>query len=174
MGGITMKVTTKLINDIVTKVVGQEALHLVEFLRPRKNVSEFIIADKTKTEIHQVRNLLYRLHSHNLAEYKRKKDSQKGYYISYWTFNPKRVKDVASDLVENEMEKLRERLQKEERHRGNFYLCTNACVRLNFEQSTDVDFKCPECGTLLNQQDNSRTIEVLRERLREMEATAVV
>ena len=166
-----MKVTNKLIQDVINRVVGQEALPIVEFLKPRKNISEFIIAQKTKIEIHHVRNLLYRLHSYNLAEYKRKKDSQKGYYISYWTFNAKRIKDVATNLATKELEKLKERLVKEERNKGNFYLCTNACVRFNFDQGTDVDFKCPECGILLSLQDNTRTIEVLRERIREMEAT---
>lgn len=168
-----MKVTNKLIQDIVSRVVGPEAMPLVEFLRQRKNISEFIIAEKTKTEIHLVRNLLYRLHSYNLAEYKRKKDSQKGYYISYWTFNSKRVKDVATNLTTKELEKLKERLVKEEQNKGNFYLCTNTCVRLNFDQCTDVEFKCPECGNLLSLQDNARTIEVLRERIREMETGAV-
>ena len=30
--------------------------------------------------------------------------------------------------------------------------------------------ECPECGELLNQQDNAKTIENLREKIKEMES----
>src|SRR3989338_11479304 len=98
LGVNTMRVTAKKANEIIEEGVGADALPIVEFLKGKKNISEFIISEKTKTEIHIVRNILYRLHNHNLAEYKRKKDSKKGYYISYWTFNQKSLKDVSTRL----------------------------------------------------------------------------
>ena len=165
-----MKITKKLVDETIHEAIGEDAMPIVKFLEGRKNVSEFVISEKTKVEIHRVRNVLYRLHEKNLASYKRKKDSQKGYYISYWTFNRKSIKDVVSTLQNTKLHKLKERLEHEELNEGCFFLCTNACVRMNFEQGTEVEFKCPECGNLLQQQDNSRTIEVLRDRLKEMEA----
>lgn len=161
-----MRVTTKLLEETIIEAVGEEALPLVKFILSRKNVSEFVIAEKTKVEIHVVRNILYKLHNLNLATYKRKKDAQKGYYISYWTFYTKRIKDVVLYLKKRKLEKLADRLKKEEDNKGCFFLCTNTCARLDFEQSSDVDFKCPECGSLMQQQDNTRTIEVLREQIK--------
>ena len=167
-----MRVTAKKANEIIEEAVGADALPIVEFLKGKKNISEFVIGEKTKTEIHIVRNILYRLHNHNLVEYKRKKDSQKGYYISYWTFNQKVLKDVSQKLQKSKLYKLQERLEREEKNAGCFFLCSNTCVRLDFEQGTMNDFKCPECGSLLAQQDNGRTIEFLREQIKEIESVA--
>lgn len=164
-----MRLTNKVINDTVTETVGEDAIPIVEFLKNRKNISEFIIAEKTKTEIHRVRNILYRLQKLNLATYKRKKDSKKGYYISYWSFHPKRVRDLIVELKNKKLDMLKERLEREEANRNCFFICQNACVRLDFEESTELEFKCPECGSLLVQQDNTRTIDHLKERIKAME-----
>src|SRR3989338_2052621 len=92
------KVTNKKIYDIVGEVVGNDAVKVVEYLKDKQNISEFKIAEKTNSEIHHIRNVLYRLHNQHLVTYKRKKDRQKGWYISYWTFNKRRVKDLVSHL----------------------------------------------------------------------------
>ena len=171
LGVNTMRVTAKKANEIIEEGVGADALPIVEFLKAKKNISEFIIAEKTKTEIHIVRNILYRLHNANLVEYKRKKDSKKGYYISYWTYNQKSLKDCSRRLQVGKLHKLQDRLEREEKNAGCFFLCTNTCVRLDFEQGTMHEFKCPECGSLLSQQDNTRTIEFLREQIKGLKAT---
>ena len=165
-----MRLTNKLVNETIMEAVGEEALPIVDFLKSRKNISEFIIAEKTGIEIHGVRNILYRMQKLNLATYKRKKDSKKGYYISYWTFHPKRVKDVIIELRRTKLERLKERLKKEEANQNCFFICQHTCARLDFEQATNVEFKCPECGSLLIQQDNSRTINNLREQIKEIES----
>ncbi len=164
-----IRMSAKKAEALVTEAVGADALDTIKFLKGKQNISEFVISEKTKTDIHIVRNILYRLHNHNLAQYKRKKDSKKGYYISYWTYTPKMLHDVAQTLTKKQLFKLRERLEKEEKNAGCFFMCTNACTRLDFEQGTQNDFHCPECGGLLNQQDNARTIEVLREEIRKLE-----
>lgn len=168
----TIRISAKKAEALVTEAVGADALDLITFLKGKQNISEFVIAEKIKTEIHIVRNILYRLHNYNLVQYKRKKDSKKGYYISYWTYTPKMLSDVAQTLKKNQLYKLRERLEREEKNAGYFFMCTNACVRLDFEQGTQNEFHCPECGGLLNQQDNSRTIEVLRDEIKKLEVRA--
>jgi len=166
-----IRLTNKIIEDTLVEAIGSDVIPIVNFLKSRKNISEFIIAEKTRVEIHQVRNILYRMHNQNLASYKRKKDSKKGYYISYWTFHQKKVKDLLLGMHKEKLGMLKQRLQKEEANKGCFFLCTNACARLDFEQSTEVEFKCPECGNLLQQQDNTRTIDHLRDKIKEMEAS---
>ena len=163
-----MKITNTKIYEIVKEVVGEDSVKVVEFLKDKKNISDFKIAEKVKADIHEIRNILYRLYNYNLVTYYRKKDRQKGWYISYWTFNKKRIKDLVVQLHYSKMAKFTERLKVEEANKGNFYLCSNACVRVNFEKATDFEFKCPECGNILNQQDNSKTIEFLQGKIQEM------
>ena len=84
-----MKLTPELVAKTISSVAGEDVLPLVERLRGRQNVSEFILADEVQHEINAVRNMLYRLYHANLVTFTRKKDKQKGWYIYYWTFNPK-------------------------------------------------------------------------------------
>ena len=166
-----MKITDSKIYETVEEVVGKDSLKLVEFLKDRDNISDFNIAESIKTDIHKVRNVLYRLHNHHLATYYRKKDLEKGWYVSYWKFNRKRISDLMKSVHFSKIEKFAQRLREEEANRGNMYLCPNACVRINFEKAADFGFKCPECGKLLNLQDSSKTIEFLQKKLKELYMT---
>ena len=164
-----MRITNSKIYETVKEVVGEDSLKVVEYLKDKKNISDFKIAEKTESDIHEIRNILYRLFNHNLATYYRKKDRQKGWYISYWTFNKKRIKDLVKQLTVSKSKKYKDRLFEEEENIGNFFLCPNACVRVGFEKATDFEFRCPECGKLLNQQDNTKTIGFLKQKIKELE-----
>ena len=164
-----MRITNTKIYETVKEVVGEDSLKVVEFLKDKKNISDFKIAEKTDSDIHEIRNILYRLFNHNLATYYRKKDRQKGWYISYWTFNKTRIKDLVKQLNVSKLKKYKKRLFDEEENIGNFFLCPNACVRVGFEKATDFEFRCPECGNLLNQQDNEKTIGFLKQKIKELE-----
>ena len=163
--------TNKKMYDTVSEVAGGAAIKIVDFLKNKRNISEFIIADKTRLDMQTTRSILYRLNGHNVATYIRKKDRKKGWYISYWTFNRKGVKDLIRKLKKNKIGKLKEQLKKEESNRGNFFICSKACARLDFDQSADFEFKCPECGGLLNQQDNTKTIENIKQRIKELDSS---
>lgn len=163
-----MRLTNDKIYNTISHIVGDDVIPLVKYLKDRKNISEFKIAEKINQEVNQTRNMLYRLHGLNLVTYHRKKDRQKGWYISYWTFNKNRVKDLIVQTRKKEIEKLAGRLQNEEENINSYFICPNMCARLDFERATDFDFKCPECGLLLKQQDNSKTIEYIKKRIREL------
>ncbi len=160
-----MKLTQKKIEKIVSALVGEEAVPVVNLLLEESNLSEFIIAEKLEWEISKVRKILYKLHNFGLAVYKRKKDRKKGWYISYWTFKKENIKPLLEKLKKERLEHLEERLKKEEKNKGNFYLCPSGCVRLNFDEAAEHNFKCPECGRILSNQDNTRTIEFLKEKI---------
>ena len=57
-----MSITKKLIEEVVTELVGEEALPIVFYLRGKKKISEFIVAEELDLEIHRTRNLLYILY----------------------------------------------------------------------------------------------------------------
>jgi len=90
----------KKILEVIEDVIGPDAVPVVKYLADRENVSEFVIAEKTKLDMQSTRNILYRLNSHNVAMYIRKKDRQKGWYISYWTFNKHNVPGLMRKLKE--------------------------------------------------------------------------
>jgi transcription initiation factor TFIIE subunit alpha len=164
-----MRATNSDMELIVTKVVGEDVLPLVKYLRDRRNVSEFKLADQLKLEVNATRNMLYRLHTHNLVTYNRKKDREKGWYISYWTFNKRRIRELMSGTKKEEISKLQDRLKNELENENSYFICPSLCLRVDVEQATELDYRCPECGQLLKHQDNAKTIQHLKEKLHELE-----
>lgn len=162
-----MKLSTKIIDDVISRVAGEDVIPLVRFLKNKKNVSEFKLAEKIKTEINVTRNMLYRLFEHNLVSFIRRKDKKKGWYIYYWTFNTKRIRYLLKDLKKKRLIRLKERLKRE--NSGQFYICEESCIRLDFEQATNFEFKCPECGRLLNLEDNEVKIAEIKKEIRQLE-----
>ncbi|PLW79623.1 hypothetical protein C0585_06520 [Candidatus Woesearchaeota archaeon] len=162
----TMKDEKQIEEELVGDLTGEEGLKIIEYLKGKKDISEFIIAEKLNIEIHQTRTLLYRLLDNNIATFIRKKDKIKGWYICYWTYHPENINHAYMKEKKAKLEKLNERLHKEEDNQ--FFMCKNACTRMPFEKAVDFEFKCPECGELMNQQDNSRTIEFLKTRIDEL------
>ncbi|HLC66764.1 MAG TPA: hypothetical protein VJK52_03945 [Candidatus Nanoarchaeia archaeon] len=155
-------------DTIIGEVAGADVLPLVHALRNKRNVSEFKIAEQLKLEINVIRNMLYRLLHANLVSFIRRKDKKKGWYIYYWTFKPKMVPFHSQDLRKKRLEGLKERLQRE--RDNHFYVCDHRCMRLSFEQAMDYEFKCPECGNLMNQEDNAKVIEKIEDEIKRMES----
>ena len=164
------RLTNKLIHNTIVEVVGEDVIPIVEYLKEKKNISEFKIAEALNMEVNRIRNILYRLNTHNLVTYIRKKDKLKGWYISYWTLNLKAVLMIQVKMQKSQIESLKERLEREEENINGFFICPNLCSRLSLDKAMFYSFKCPECGTLMNQQDNTKTIERLREKIQELEA----
>ena len=162
-----MRLSSKLIEEAVAKIAGEDVVPLVKLLKNKKNVSEFKLADSVKQEVNIVRNMLYRLYNANLVSFIRKKDKKKGWYIYYWTFESKKVKYLLEKLKRKRLESLRKRLEREKQ--GQFYVCPNNCVRLDFDQSMNFEFKCPECGEIIHQEDNAEKIKELEKEIKELE-----
>jgi len=162
-----ISINKKLIEEVVTELVGDEALPIVFYLKGKKKISEFIVAEELDLEIHKTRNLLYRLYEHNIVTFLRKKDKIKGWYICYWDFNEKIIPELALKIKQKKINKLKKRLEQEKSN--TFYMCKNACARMVFEKAIEYNFKCHECGEIMHEQDNKRTIEFLTERLKELE-----
>ena len=151
-----MRLTNKLVESVVTEVAGGDVIPLVRTLKNKKNVSEFKLAEKINIEVNKTRNMLYKLYQNNLVSFIRRKDKKKGWYIYYWTFRPDMIKYLYSDVRKKKIEALSERLKREEA--GHFFFCPNSCIRLDFEQAFGFEFKCPECGEVMEQEDNDKKI----------------
>jgi len=159
-----MRITPKIVESVITSTAGQDCIPVYKYLRGKKNISEFVLAEELKTEINIIRNRLYRLYNSNLVGFIRKKDKQKGWYIYYWTFNAKQVRFLLKTLKKRRMEALTERLHRETG--SYFYACVQKHMRLNFEKATEYNYKCPECGTLLEAVDNKQQIKDIQKELK--------
>jgi transcription initiation factor TFIIE subunit alpha len=160
------KPTKKMTEEVVTELVGEHALQIIDFLRGKTKISEFIIAEELELEINETRNILYKLLEHNIVSFLRKKDRIKGWYICYWDFNEHMIPQLQKKMNVQKLEKMEERLERETAY--TFFMCNNACSRMDFDKAMEFNFKCPECGSLMHQQDNQRTVEFLKDRIEEL------
>src|SRR3989344_4539882 len=163
-----MALDSDTVKELVEEIAGKDVVELVETIKDKKDVSEFKLAEKLKITVNQTRNMLYRLHSHNLVSFIRKKDKKKGWYIYYWTFHNKKAHELYIKIKSDKLNLLKERLKNESNN--SYFACPNECVRLNLENSMEHDFKCPDCGTVLIQEDNSKRIKAIE---KEIEDTTV-
>ena len=162
-----MRLTQNKIEEIVLSILGEEGLVIVKELYGKENISEFVLATKTKKDIKVIRKMLYFLYNHNLVGFMRKKDKEKGWYIYYWTLLPDNIRFIYFKKRKELLDKLKQKL--EEEHKELFFACPNKCVRLNFDNAMDLDFHCPECGELLGQDDSKDHIQFLDKKIAEIE-----
>ena len=158
-----MRLTQKKIEEVVVRILGENGLELVALLKKRENISEFDLAKKLNRDIKEIRKMLYLLYNHNLVCFTRKKDKQKGWYIYYWTLIGDSLKFAYMKRKKELLLQLEEELRKEKRI--IFFICPEDCVRLDFDDATDFEFHCPECGKLLDQDNNEKRIEDLTKEL---------
>lgn len=162
-----MKITQEDVAEVVQDVIGEDAVKITDYLYGKENISEFTVAEEVDYEIHKARYLLYKMLENNLATFIRRKDRIKGWYICYWTLDLERIERKKTELLQSQIDELRGRLEREQDKQ--FYMCSNTCVRQEFEEAAEHNFKCPECGEIMNMQDNSRTVEFLQQRIEELE-----
>jgi len=162
-----MKLSNKIVEDTITDVAGPDVVAIVRLLKNKKNVSEFKLAEMIKQEVNIVRNMLYRLYHLNLVSFTRKKDKNKGWYIYYWTLKPKQLKYVVMQNKKDKIEKLKSRLERETA--SQFFICESECMRLEFDSALSYQFKCPECGELMGQEDNAKRVKNIEEEIKKLE-----
>ncbi len=155
-----MRLTQKKTEQILIGILGQQGVPLIEELMGKENVSEFDLAIRTKLDIKVVRKLLYILYNHNLVCFNRKKDKQKGWYIYYWTLVPESIKFSYFKSRKSMLERLRGRLEEEEKEL--FFVSPDKMTRMNFDDAMEYDFRCPDTGDLLMQDDNADLIKQLK------------
>lgn len=162
-----MKLSNEELNTIIKQIGGDDGVSLVNLIRGKENVSEFKIADKLKCTVNEVRSVLYKLQENNLVIFTRKKDKKKGWYIYFWTFVDAKADELALKNKKERLDILKLQLSKEE---GNImFSCPRKCIRCGFENAMELQFKCPECESVLAQEDNSKRVGTLRKEMGELD-----
>ncbi len=158
------KLDDDVVEDIVGEAVGEDVIPVLKALKKKKEHQELILAEKMGLEINTLRNMLYRLHQHNLVSSERRRDPENGWHVYWWSFQERGFEHLFTNLTKNNLSKLKKKLDRESK--GSFYRCTSKCVRLEFDDAFGMDFRCPECGDLmdLSEADPDR-VETLKKQI---------
>ena len=164
-----MVLDTEIVTELIEEIAGRDVVQLVELIKGKEDVSEFKLAEKLNITVNQTRNMLYRLYSHNLVSFTRRKDKKKGWYIYYWTFDEKKAYNLFLRLKKDKLKHLKDRLENESK--GNYFICKSedcGSVRMNFEIAMEHNFKCPDCGKVLEQEESSKRINAIEREINEI------
>lgn len=138
--------------NLLKPYVGGDVAKVIKELAKKKDYSEFKLAEALGLEVNETRNLLYKLYNSSLASFIKKKDNKIGWYIHYWTFHEANVGGFLLNEKKSRLELLREFVSKE--NKSSRFICVNGCVGVDFDRAFDLSFSCPECGELMNQENN--------------------
>lgn len=158
-----MNLTKSVINKTVQEKCGDIAVQVAEFLQKNKPSTEFEISEQIDIEVNKIRKALYKMVDANIASFFRKRDVERNIYVYKWEFHKEKVKDILTSMQKEKKNKLESRL-KNEKDKA-FYICVNSCTRMPFEEAVEYEFWCPECGKMMVEHDNSKTIKNIKDQL---------
>jgi transcription initiation factor TFIIE subunit alpha len=157
-----------LVKQLLTNLVEDESnLPIVTALDNGIETDEGI-AEETGIKLNIVRKILYRLYDLGIASYKRSKDPETQWFTYSWKFEKDEIINRIIKDSENYLNMLNEELEREENNM--FFICPQGHVRLDFDESSDYEFLCPACGEELEFQDNTETIEQIKEDIKMVES----
>ena len=126
-------------------------------------------------KLNTVRKTLYKLYSEKLAQFRRIRDKSTGWFIYYWWHEFDFLEEIVLEKKKLVQTKLRDRLQFEENN--YFFLCKN-CNKINikykFDEAFELNFRCPDCGSPLEAQDNQNIINLLKEKIVLSDRTKII
>lgn len=114
-------------------------------------------------EINMIRHRLYLLQKHNLVRCDREKDTKNNIYIYHWSFNAEQLPKLRDSIENLRKERLSHLLIHEQT--SSFYLCEADRFRIEFEKASEYHFKCPECGKIMELENNKERIALLKKEL---------
>ncbi|MGC9516987.1 MAG: transcription factor E [Methanomicrobiales archaeon] len=155
-----------LVQELLNEIVQEEdegSISVIECLVNGK-VTDEEIAEETELRLNIVRRILYKLYDAGIASYKRSKDPETQWYTYSWKFEQDKIIDMINTKHEEVLKELRECLKYEENN--IFFECKINGCRCSFEEASENNFLCPECGKELEYKDNSVFIDKLKEEIK--------
>ncbi|MPW39261.1 transcription factor E [Thermococcus sp. 101 C5] len=150
------------------EIGGEEAIEVIKALEKKKEATDEEIAEMTGIRVNTVRKILYALYDNQLAEFRRVRDKDTGWYYYYWRLETKRLPELIRARKMQELKKLKEMLEEETKE--IYYHCgTPGHPRLTFDEAMEYEFRCPLCGEMLMQYDNNEIVKELQEKIKKLE-----
>jgi transcription initiation factor TFIIE subunit alpha len=150
------------VQEILTSITNDDenSFSIIKCMMQGKTTDEEI-AEHTEIRLNIVRRVLYKLYDAGIASYKRSKDPETQWYTYNWKFEEKKVFEMLDEKYEKISQDLNESLIYEEENM--FFICKLNGHRYNFEEASESNFTCGDCGAPLEYQDNSAIISELKE-----------
>ena len=156
-----------LLSKLIFKIGGEDAVKIVMYLKQTGKSTEEELARKTEIKLNDLRKTVFRLHGFSILASENVQDEKTGWLIFYWHLREDQLESIIRTQKKRIIEKLETRLEFEKAH--DFYLCSQKkCGRYTFEDALEQLFKCPKCGGGLEHYDNTKVIDRLDLKIKEL------
>ncbi len=163
-GDIAIEVGRELLESKGEEITDED---IAENIKERiKGKKDFEPEDEEILKVNTVRKTLYILYSEKLAKFRRIRDKATGWFIYFWWDDFDLLPEILFEKKRNLQEKLRDRLEYEKENQ--FFACRECeegNINYTFEEAFELNFRCPECGSSLEVQENERIIKFLKAKL---------
>ncbi len=153
--------------EFVARIVGgEDAVKIVRALGD-KELGDEEIARRTGLKEDVVRRTLYKLHQNLVVSLRRERDEETSRFKFFWSVNLEQIEAFIKSWKRRILRRLEAKLKYEEENQ--FFSCgTPGCRRYTFDEASDNLFRCPRCGQPLEFEDNSKIIDALRAKIRQL------
>jgi len=145
---------------LIKSVVGDEGFEIVKHLFDIEKADEFEIADKLDRDVNFVRSVMYKMYTHNLVNYTRRRDPEKGWYIYTWELVPEKIYNALIDKKKERLDSLFQKVENEQSREQGFH-CPSCSINLEFPKALELNFSCFACSGMLQPLDNHIRIDDL-------------
>jgi len=159
-----LKINDPLVKKFVENKINPEAYKVLTAIKRGKTDEQ--IAKATRLKVNTIRNLLNRLHYLGLIQYTKEKAKNSNWYTYTWFLRKERLRELLEEEYKEELQKLEERINFEKNY--VFFTCKNKCSKLPFELAFEYDFKCPECGEVMEQVDNEKELKKIERKMKQI------
>ncbi|AIF70209.1 transcription factor [Palaeococcus pacificus DY20341] len=154
--------------ELAMDMGGEEAVAVIKALEKKGEATDEELAEATEIRVNTVRKILYMLYDTKLADFKRIRDKETGWYYYYWRLETKRLPEILRARKMEELRQLKKMLEEETQE--VYYHCgTIGHPKLTFDEALEYEFQCPICGAMLQEYDNSAIVKDLQKRIQELE-----
>lgn len=146
----------KLTQEFLKNVGGDEALQVVRICLDKngKCLDEDIEVKMKHLKITEIRSILNRLHYRGIACYNKTKNKNSGWYTYTWEIKQRRIVELILEQQSEMLQKLETKAQFESNH--ELFVCKKNCEETPFEIAAQYEFRCPECGDMMNPVDGKK------------------
>ena len=167
---------SKYLERLADTLLGPPSGIVIRALAERREATVEWLMKRTGLRQNVIRKVLHELFQIGITDYRREKEAETNWFMYYWRVKHESIAEVMLRRRDKMLKLLKLRLDYEKNNM--FFVCPDHPeYRLTFDEAYDYSFKCPECGKVLEQEDNKYLIEYLEyliTRLKEIKPERVI